>query len=849
MSVYRFLFKNRSLWFKFSIMTVLPVIFAAVFLVVNFVRSVETSMQEKTRAAVQELNNLASLAMSNAYVIYNKNLLDNFVDTLADKENILFAAVVDASDARILAHSHHKWDGRLYDPADPHQKAASASVEEIELLTFPLTVEQKKYGDVIVGYSKSGIRREIDVFRMKVLTITGSAIILGVLLAIALAQFVSRPIRMIASQVQKIGSGDFDQKIVYDGRDALGQLSDSFNGMVSNLRDRQAELITINTIAEKLHQSLDWKTVASQAVDILAEYSQSPSVAVFIPDWDQQVLRLNHHRGLGEETVQIASTLPLEGSLTGLAVKNREIIVSRDITQDERLDKAVRDALIRDGFRGSTICMPLLYQDQVMGVINFIFREPYSWTENKRATFMAIGRTIALALANAEYVTRIEKEIRERKRAEEALRRSIEEMTALNTLANKAGQFLSVDQVVGATLESLRFPLNPDVIMIYLREGDALILKGIHTKNAVPDEEQNVHQVGECLCGLCASEGRPAYSTDIHSDPRCTRNECKKAGMRSFVALPLFSEDRVIGVLGLASEEERDFTTDKAFLETLAGQVAVVLVNAILYEQIQKQAAELERRVAERTASLEVAMERAQEADRIKSAFLASMSHELRTPLNSIIGFTGILLQGLAGPLNEEQHKQMGMVQNSARHLLHLINDVLDISKIEAGQLELSSERFNLAESLTKAIQIVTPLAEKKGLKLVSDVAPEVGGIVSDRRRVEQVLINLINNAVKFTEEGEVRVESKTEGTHIVTSIQDTGIGINQEDMNTLFEAFRQIDTGVARRYEGTGLGLSICKRLIEKLGGRIWAKSEGDGKGSTFTFTLPLTPGAEYEN
>jgi PAS domain S-box-containing protein len=247
----------------------------------------------------------------------------------------------------------------------------------------------------------------------------------------------------------------------------------------------------------------------------------------------------------------------------------------------------------------------------------------------------------------------------------------------------------------------------------------------------------------------------------------------------------------------------------------------------------------------QKEAELEIlrAKDIAESADRIKSAFLASMSHELRTPLNSIIGFTGILLQGLAGPLNEEQKKQMGMIQKSARHLLQLINDVLDISRIEAGQLNLSIEQYDLSESFKSVLRIIRPMAEKKGLKFVVDIDSEVGIIVSDRRRVEQILINLVNNAIKFTDNGEVRIKSTVDGMWLITSITDTGIGISPQNITTLFQMFRQIDTGLARSYEGTGLGLSICRPLVEMLGGEIWAASEGEQKGSTFTFTLPLAP------
>jgi PAS domain S-box-containing protein len=237
---------------------------------------------------------------------------------------------------------------------------------------------------------------------------------------------------------------------------------------------------------------------------------------------------------------------------------------------------------------------------------------------------------------------------------------------------------------------------------------------------------------------------------------------------------------------------------------------------------------------------LKAAVIRAESADRLKSAFLATMSHELRTPLNSIIGFTGILLQKLVGPLSEEQEKQLKMVQGSAHHLLELINDVLDISKIEAGQMNVSAEVFDMGVAIQKSVDKIKPLAEKKGLTLTASVTPKVIEITSDQRRVEQILINLLNNAVKFTERGEVRVESLIENDRLVTRIIDTGIGIKSEDAKALFKPFQQIDTGITRQYEGTGLGLSICKRLVEMLGGEIGVESEW-GKGSTFTFTLPL--------
>lgn len=231
---------------------------------------------------------------------------------------------------------------------------------------------------------------------------------------------------------------------------------------------------------------------------------------------------------------------------------------------------------------------------------------------------------------------------------------------------------------------------------------------------------------------------------------------------------------------------------------------------------------------------------RAESADRLKSAFLAAMSHELRTPLNSIIGFTGIVLQGLAGPLNPEQTKQLGMVRGSARHLLALINDVLDISKIEADQMTVSKEPFDLATVVASVVASVQPQAEKKGLVLTVAVAPEVGRMVGDERRVGQVLLNLLSNAIKFTERGGVALRVETTGQVASLGVTDTGIGIKPEELRKLFVPFRQADSGLSRNHEGTGLGLAICRRLAELMGGSIDVTSEW-GQGSTFVFTLPL--------
>lgn len=273
-------------------------------------------------------------------------------------------------------------------------------------------------------------------------------------------------------------------------------------------------------------------------------------------------------------------------------------------------------------------------------------------------------------------------------------------------------------------------------------------------------------------------------------------------------------------------------------ISTIAGFVLKRQVRLRTHE-LQLANADMENRIIERTKELASAMQAAQQADMLKSAFLATMSHELRTPLNSIIGFTGILLQELPGNLNDEQKKQLHLVQNSSRHLLSLINDVLDISKIEAGQLDLQYSIFDLKKSIEKVLLLVKTQAEKKGLEVNTCYQHDYLEIECDQRRLEQVILNLLSNAVKFTETGSITITTMEQNECYIISIQDTGIGIPLSELDRLFKPFHQIDSGLTRKYEGTGLGLSICYQLLNLLGGRIVVKSE-PGKGSTFRAIVP---------
>jgi len=366
-------------------------------------------------------------------------------------------------------------------------------------------------------------------------------------------------------------------------------------------------------------------------------------------------------------------------------------------------------------------------------------------------------------------------------------------------------------------------------------------------------------ETGRGPTGTAIKTKKPFVMRDIPNDPRYEpwREEAMKRGYASSAAIPLIYGNKVYGTLNVYTTIFDVFDEEEIeLLVEVGGDIAYALHNIDIEEEhkraeeaLRKAHEELEAKVAERTMELAQSNIKLKEIDRLKSEFIATMSHELRTPLNSIIGFTGIILKGIAGPINEEQKKQLSMVYDSAKHLLSLINDILDLSRIESGKMEKSMELIKIEEVISEVAHILSPIISLKGLTLTTEKSDEVVEIYCDRKKVFQILLNLVNNAVKFTDEGEIKIECKIDNNQLMVSVSDTGIGIEKENMDYLFEAFRQIDGTAKRRYQGAGLGLYLCKKLVTLLGGKIWAESEY-GKGSKFTFTLPLRleKGSQHE-
>jgi signal transduction histidine kinase len=388
--------------------------------------------------------------------------------------------------------------------------------------------------------------------------------------------------------------------------------------------------------------------------------------------------------------------------------------------------------------------------------------------------------------------------------------RSQAELEALRALAGEALPVQRLDSI--AVLVARRHDLLADTVQIRRSQGFAAAGRRVANAEGAPLHEET-REIEALAVALRAEIGPGARRA--HGAQQRTRTVVVAGGV---IAL-LFG--------GLAA---------RRIVTEIRARRAVEVSLRERNQTLQDQA------VALRAATLH-----AEAADRTKSAFLATMSHELRTPMNSIIGFTGILLQRLAGPLNTEQARQLGMVRSSARHLLALINDVLDISKIEAGQLEVARVPCDLGACIDRALATAQPLAAAKGLALSVEVQPglrqTLAHAVGDPRRVEQVLLNLLGNAIKFTDRGSVQLQARTDDAapgFVCIAVVDTGIGITRADQATLFQPFRQVDGALSRAHEGTGLGLAISHRLAGLMGGMISVRSE-PGQGAQFTLRLPL--------
>ena len=432
----------------------------------------------------------------------------------------------------------------------------------------------------------------------------------------------------------------------------------------------------------------------------------------------------------------------------------------------------------------------------------------------------------------------VHQDITERKKSEEILKRRNDYLAASSEIGRLVTSTLDLNTIFTRTVSliSERFGFYFAAIYTIEETGfNARFQEG--TGNAGEKMKALRHSVvvgSASVIGKVADSGEPLLVNDTDAEPLYHPNPLL-LDTRSQVAIPLRIGMRIVGVIDIQSTQTYAFTQDDiSVLQSLADQVAVAIDNARSYELSQQLIKDL------------------REVDQLKSQFLANMSHELRTPLNSIIGFSRVILKGIDGPVTDLQQQDLTAIYNSGQHLLGLINDILDLARIEAGKMELNFEEVHLAEMTTSVLSTAKGLVKEKPIHLIQRIPADMPTVRGDTMRVRQVLLNLISNASKFTDEGSITVEALVQKgpsgkMEALINVIDTGPGISLEDQKKLFQAFSQVDGSATRKSGGSGLGLSICANLVQLHGGRISVHSE-IGKGSTFWFTLPLYHQPEQE-
>ena len=472
------------------------------------------------------------------------------------------------------------------------------------------------------------------------------------------------------------------------------------------------------------------------------------------------------------------------------------------------------------GFR-TILGVPMLIDDEVVGVVNLWRDEVNPFSDRAIELVTTFAAQAAIAIRNVDLVRALQVRTGD-------LGDKLEQLEALREVGQAVSSSLDLDEVL-TTIVSLAVQLTDtdggSLLELDTEAREFQVRAAYGSSQELLDALQRAKiSLDDTLVGRACLEGTPQMVSDLEAvrlDPHLQL--LKDAGWRSVLAVPMTHESVIVGALVVRRRTAGGFPNDTSgLLQTFASQSALAIVNARLFRELERKSGEL------------------QVASRHKSEFLASMSHELRTPLNAVIGFSEVLLGRMAGDINERQEDYLGDILGSGRHLLRLLNDILDLSKVEAGHMELEPSQFAVRPALERSLTQVRERAAAHSITLELDISPDVGDVESDELRFQQVVVNLLANAVKFTPDGgRVTVSAVVEGDDLCVTVSDTGIGIAPQDHERIFESFEQAGR-VRDRTEGTGLGLTLCRRFVELLGGHMWLDSDL-GRGSTFGFALPL--------
>jgi signal transduction histidine kinase len=519
-----------------------------------------------------------------------------------------------------------------------------------------------------------------------------------------------------------------------------------------------------------------------------------------------------------EEAHRIFPARPTRALGSGRVILERAMVHIPDVEADPEFQHQALSRAI--GYR-SALYVPMLREGVPLGVISVARAEPGLFSDNQIELLKTFADQAVIAVENV----RLFKELQARTNE---LTRSVDQLTALGEISQAVSSTLDVETVLQTIVSRASQLAGADGCAIYEYDDatETFHIRATHNLDPVLVETLRASPLrkGEGTMGRAAETREPTQIADIAA-PGVYQSQIRDtllgAGYRALLSVPLLREGEIIGSLSLNRHAPGEFPPEAVdVLKTFATQSALAIQNARLF-----------REIADKSQQLEA-------ASRHKSEFLANMSHELRTPLNAIIGFSEVLTERMFGELNDKQAEYLKDIHASGQHLLSLINDILDLSKVEAGRMELELTDFDLPAAMDNAVTLVRERASRKGITVRIAVEKQVGVIRGDERKIRQVLLNLLSNAIKFTPEGgRIEVAAIPNDGSVEVSVRDTGVGIGPEDHEAIFEEFRQVGASAAKQ-EGTGLGLALARKFIELHGGKIWVTSQV-GAGSTFAFTL----------
>ncbi len=630
-------------------------------------------------------------------------------------------------------------------------------------------------------------------------------------------------------------------------RQEVRPFTDKQIALVQNFAAQAVVAIENARLLNELHQrtddlteSLQQQTATSEILDVISNSPTDsqpafdaivrsglrlfPDAAIMIGLLDGDVVRavaIADPDPAGAEALRARMPIPLSREfITSTAILDRREIDLSDVREaPEELAAGARNFLA-SGYRAQTV-VPMMRGEEAIGTVNLVRRRPGPLSDKQRELLRIFANQAVIAIEN----TRLFNE----------LRQSLQQQTATaDVLKTISRSTFDLQTVLDTLVQSAARLCDAESASIHRPQGNSYPYVASYGLSRDYDEYMRSHPLvpgrGTVL-GRAVTERKPIQVNDVEADPEYTLREGQKlAGFRTVVGIPLLREGVPIGVIMLTRNTVRPFTDKQIELATtFADQAAIAIENVRLFDEIQ-----------DKSRQLEVASQH-------KSQFLANMSHELRTPLNAILGYTELMADGAYGEPSEKMLGILKRLEANGKHLLGLINDVLDLSKIEAGQLVLELSEYSVQDIVQTVRSTLEPLAADKKLAFKVEVAPQLPSGRGDGRRLTQVLINLVGNAIKFTDGGDVAIKAEANNGAFYVSVRDTGPGISAADQAKLFQEFQQADNAITRKKGGTGLGLAISKRIIEMHGGKIWVESQV-GQGSTFAFKLPVVVERQVE-